>query len=258
MMARTMVVLPVPGPPVMTSSFCVTASRIASRWLAAKAIAHLLLGPRDGRVDVDRRQRVRPAGQRLDGRATPSSARNSGLRKMQGIGSRVGVGRRIACCASLCGPQFRPASRPPLAGSIESRTTSSVIRSCSMASAMPVRRDLRQSRRRVSRSSSSGKPTWPSPLRFLKHVPHRRLRPERRVARHARASSASSSAVWKPTPQMSVLRRYGFALHHLDGVLAVGLVDADGPGGADAVAVQEDHDRPHGLLLAASSRGSSR
>ena len=31
MMARTMVVLPVPGPPVMTSSFRVIASRIAAR-----------------------------------------------------------------------------------------------------------------------------------------------------------------------------------------------------------------------------------
>ena len=39
MIARTMVVLPVPGPPVTTMSFCVTASRIASRWLSANAIS---------------------------------------------------------------------------------------------------------------------------------------------------------------------------------------------------------------------------
>ena len=45
MMPRTMVVLPVPGPPVMTSSFCVTASRIASRWLLGEGDPHLPLGP---------------------------------------------------------------------------------------------------------------------------------------------------------------------------------------------------------------------
>ena len=34
-----------------------------------------------------------------------------------------------------------------------------------------------------------------------------------------------------------------------DGILPVGLVDADGPAGADAVAVKEDHDLPDDLLF---------
>src|SRR5262249_29524111 len=38
--------------------------------------------------------------------------------------------------------------------------------------------------------------------------------------------------------------------HQLDGLLAVGLVDAHGPGGADAVRLQEDEDVAHRLLLA--------
>ena len=37
--------------------------------------------------------------------------------------------------------------------------------------------------------------------------------------------------------------------HYLDGVGAVGLEDANRPGGADPVAVQEDHDLPDDLLL---------
>ena len=37
--------------------------------------------------------------------------------------------------------------------------------------------------------------------------------------------------------------------HDLDGVGAVGLEDPHRPGGADAVAVQEDHDLPDDLLL---------
>ena len=37
--------------------------------------------------------------------------------------------------------------------------------------------------------------------------------------------------------------------HDLDGLVAVGLEDANRPGRADPVGVQEDHDLPHGLLL---------
>ena len=37
--------------------------------------------------------------------------------------------------------------------------------------------------------------------------------------------------------------------HHLDGVGAIGLVNPHGTGRADAVAVQEDHDLAHDLLL---------
>src|SRR5262249_6913066 len=37
--------------------------------------------------------------------------------------------------------------------------------------------------------------------------------------------------------------------HQVDGLVAVCLVDADGPGGADAVRLEEDHNGPHRLLL---------
>ena len=60
---------------------------------------------------------------------------------------------------------------------------------------------------------------------------------------------ASSSAVWKPTPQMSVGQPVRVGAHQVDGLVAVGLVDAHGPRGADAVRLQEDHDAAHGLLL---------
>jgi hypothetical protein len=41
--------------------------------------------------------------------------------------------------------------------------------------------------------------------------------------------------------------------HDLDGVRPVGLEDANRPGGADPVAVKEDHDLPHDLLSAQAS-----
>ncbi len=57
------------------------------------------------------------------------------------------------------------------------------------------------------------------------------------------------STIAYPTYFGGKLRRYGVFGHDLDGVRAVGLVDAYRPGCADAVAVREDHDFPHCLLL---------
>jgi hypothetical protein len=44
--------------------------------------------------------------------------------------------------------------------------------------------------------------------------------------------------------------------HHLHGVRAVGLEDANRPGGSDPVAVKEDHDLPDDLLFGPSVRDS--
>jgi hypothetical protein len=65
----------------------------------------------------------------------------------------------------------------------------------------------------------------------------------------------------QPNPQGDLVRRpeadagdvprqaIGVDADHLDGVVAVGLVDADGAGGRYAMAVEEDHDAADGLLL---------
>src|ERR1022692_2982805 len=50
----TMVVLPTPGPPVMTSALLVSASLIASRWLSGESQAAALLDPPDGLGRIDR------------------------------------------------------------------------------------------------------------------------------------------------------------------------------------------------------------
>jgi hypothetical protein len=44
-------------------------------------------------------------------------------------------------------------------------------------------------------------------------------------------------------------RPVGVFGHDLDGVRAIGLEDANGPGRSDAMAVQEHHDLPNDLLL---------
>ena len=43
-------------------------------------------------------------------------------------------------------------------------------------------------------------------------------------------------------------------LHHADGVIAVGLVDADGTGGPHAVTLKKDHDLPHHPLIMPTRR----
>ena len=57
-----MVVLPTPGPPVMTSALLVSASRIASRWLSASVEPAALLDPGDGFQRIDRRPGKLAAG----------------------------------------------------------------------------------------------------------------------------------------------------------------------------------------------------
>jgi hypothetical protein len=72
---------------------------------------------------------------------------------------------------------------------------------------------------------------------------------------------AITSALLKPMPRMSRASRYGFLGHDLHGVRAVGLEDANRPGGSDPIAVQEDHNLPDDLLLGPGIRdpfGSNR
>ena len=99
-----------------------------------------------------------------------------------------------------------------------------------------------------SLSSSTGRAQWPLPVASSRTW----LRPAQ--ARRIESCGmpifcAIWSAVLKPMPWMSFARQYGSRLDLLDGVLAVGLVDAHGPAGADAVGVQEHHDVADDLLL---------
>ena len=58
-----MVVLPTPGPPVMTSTLDISASRIAATWLSARASPVLLLDPRQRLLRIDLGPGQRAVGQ---------------------------------------------------------------------------------------------------------------------------------------------------------------------------------------------------
>ena len=72
---------------------------------------------------------------------------------------------------------------------------------------------------------------------------------------------AIASALLKPMPSDVPGKPIGVLGHDLHGVRAVGLEDANRPGGADPIAVKEDHDLPDDLLLGPGVRdafGSNR
>src|SRR5271154_6027872 len=60
---------------------------------------------------------------------------------------------------------------------------------------------------------------------------------------------AIASAVLKPMPRISRASRYGFSVMTWTGIRTVGLVNADCPCSTNPMAVQEDHDLAHDLLL---------
>ena len=94
MMARTMVVLPVPGPPVMTSSFRVIASRIAARWLLAKAIPIFRSAHSMAASALTSGSGCGPAARALIGTRHAELGEEEGLEEDEGFRRRKGEGGR--------------------------------------------------------------------------------------------------------------------------------------------------------------------
>ena len=177
---------------------------------------HLPLGPGDGRLDVrPAASGCGPEASAFTARATPSLGEKEGLEEdesseFRGQSSGMRSPSRSAFCL-LPSDISSLTSGPWLARSLhESRTTSSVIRNCSIASAMPaggisvsstalLAEQLLRGSRRGRRLLASCR-TWRTAAWARKGE-----------SRGMPSFSASSSAVAKPTPQMSVLSRYGFA-----------------------------------------------
>ena len=82
---------------------------------------------------------------------------------------------------------------------------------------------------------------WPSPLSFLQDVAHGGPGPQRRGAVDAEPLGQLVGRLEADAPDVGG-QAIGVVPHELDGLVAVGLVDADGPRRADAVRLQEDHD----------------
>ena len=83
---------------------------------------------------------------------------------------------------------------------------------------------------------------------LLKDVANRGPSPQRRGAVDAEPFGQFVGGLEADAPDVGG-QAIGIFLHQLDGLVAVGLVDADGPGGADAVRLQEHHDAADGFLL---------
>ncbi len=207
--ALTIVVLPTPGPPVMTRTLAPSDWRTASRWLGRRRCRSFSRpgsagAGRCGQGGLPRELRRRAAI--LLGPMQPG-------RKIHGVGPRVSA--ITACAEVLEGGRTSPpaTSRSRLGG----------------------RHQL-----------FGGRAQWPWSVASRKrmeeagpHAGHRRRDAELRgdlVRRlEADAPDVAGEPVGVRSPSMAIV--------------AVGLEDADGARGADAMAVEEDHDLAHRLLF---------
>ena len=212
-----MVVLPTPGPPVMTSALLVSASRIASRWLSAS-------------VSPLRSSTQATAFQRIDRRPGKLAARNS--EQPLGDGLLGAIEAREKHAVGLADPVGDHGAF----GTLEIEGGPDQVRR-GLEQALGERYQLlgRQPamplvHRLGERERDAGPETDHRGL--LDAEPHRD-----RVGRlEADAANVAGQAI-------------GVLGHHLHGVRAVGLVDPHGAGRSDAVRMQEHHDLADDLLL---------
>ena len=181
-MELTMVVLPTPGPPVMTSTLALSARRIASAWLSASVEPGPVLDPRQRLVRIDRRpgqlavqQAQEPLGDHPLGPIQP------GEKDARRLADAVGNDRTLR--------QFEIERRPDR------------CRPAHLEQLLGQRHQLARS------AGRNGPRPWPRSAHS--EMPAR----TRIIAVFSMPSfMAIASAVLKPMPRMSRARRYGFSL----------------------------------------------
>ena len=221
-MELTMVVLPTPGPPVMTSTLDIRARRMASFWLASKAQARLLLDPRQGLVGIDPGpwqlavcQGAQPFGDGLLGPVEPGQEHAGRF------------AHRVGDDGAFC--QFE----------IERRLDQFLghLQQC-----------LGQRDQFLDRQAAVA----------LVHGLGQRIGDAGAHPDHGGLLDAElhGDGVGRLEADAADIARQAIGVlgHHLDGVGAIGLVDAHRPCRADAIAVQEDHDLADDLLLGPGRR----
>ena len=213
----TMVVLPTPGPPVMTSTLDSRARRIAAIWLSAsdKPVfcsihGSALSGSMQGQGSVPLTKPQYPLGNHLLG---PVQA---GQKDAGSLADRVGDDRSLG--------QFQIERRPDQLRRDFEQLDGKRHQLLGGQAAMALVHRLGQ------RIGDPGA-----------HPDHRRLLDAELHGDGIGGLEADAADVARQP-----IRVLG---HDLDGIAAVGLVDPNRTGGADAMAVQEDHDLAHDLLL---------
>ena len=212
-----MVVLPTPGPPVMTSTFERSARRMASAWLAASS-SPILPSTQDS--------------------ALPAS--------ISGQGTAPDTRRRSRSAMPFLGVIEAAKKMHGVSATLSAVTVPSAI---SRSSAVPI------SASGTSRSFSAKRQQLTSrqPAMTVAHGFSQRIRDPGADADHGRLLDPEflGDQIGRPEPDASDVPRQSIWVlaHHLHGIGAVGLEDAHRSGGADAVAVQEHHDLADDLLV---------
>ena len=213
----TSVVLPTPGPPVITSTLAATASVSASRWLGARASPVLPSTQGIARAGVDHRpgraapgQQAQPLGDGLLGAVEPGQEHAS--LAVHGVGHQLAVLQlKLERVADQPGPDLDQLGGA--AGQLGDGQP-----------AVALSRSLGQAERQPGA-----------------HPDHRLLL-DAQLGRDLVGGAEADAA--------DVAREaVGVLGDERDRVLAVDLVDAHRPRRADAVGVQEQHDLAYGLLV---------
>ena len=131
--ALTMVVLPTPGPPVMTMTLASKASRTAACWLSAS---------------------VSPVRCSTQGSALSGSIHGHGKVPLAKVSRRSATARSAPCRPARKTQSVSPTRSAITAPSCSSRSSAVRIRSCGTSSRLPAR----------GTSSPTGRPQWPSSI----------------------------------------------------------------------------------------------
>ena len=146
-MPRTSVVLPVPGPPVITRTLLRIASAIASRWLGASATPQRRLAARERRLQIGdlpgrRRRRAEHASWSAivprPGRARPASD-SARHRRSARPGARPAARARCASSTTAAGASSSSPSRSRASASGRAVSPSSAASRSTSAIAAPIR-----------------------------------------------------------------------------------------------------------------------
>ncbi len=216
-MALTSVVLPTPGPPVMTSAR--RGDRLLERLALAgrKLLAGLALAPLDRLVEINRRIRGRHAAQILDPGGDAflgpfQRGQEDEFLIVDLLRHEVAVGVRL----------------------LQGRSDDLLVHEQELAGL------VLQELHRQGAMAVAG--------RFQQHMAQAGAGPDQRVVRDADLLGNLVGGL--EADAVNVLgQRIRVGLHLGNGILAVGLVDANRPAGADALAVQEHHDLADDFLF---------
>src|SRR6476659_1813413 len=225
-MALTMVVLPTPGPPVITVTLDISARRTAATWLAAKA--RLMRFSTHGKAFV-----------------------------------RIDPGPRQRAVCQTCQPIGNGAFRPMQTGQEYTRRHTDLVGNHGALLQLEIKRRTDQLLRHLEQLLGQRDQLFrrqtavPLVHRLGQRIGNSGAHPDRRCLFDAELHCNGVCGLKANTANIARQPVWVFG-HDLDGVRTIGLEDPHRPRRADTVAMQEDHNFPDCLLFGPGSENAGK